>query len=87
MTFMLRGKDKPFVDSSLIQKGERDTTFAPTVNYCSHCGQSMSDSRSFITEYWRSEQNVYFCWCHSCGYLWESAEVKQLTTMELEEED
>jgi hypothetical protein len=87
MGYTLRGKDKPPVDSSLIQKGEGGATFAPTIQYCNHCGQSMSDPRSLIVEYWRSEQTVYFCWCHSCGHRWELAEIKQVTTMELEEND
>jgi DNA-directed RNA polymerase subunit M/transcription elongation factor TFIIS len=87
MEHTLRGKNKPHVDASLIQKDERGDTFAPTVQFCSHCGQSMSDPCSFIVEYWRSEQTIYFCWCRSCGTVWELAEIKQFTTMELEEDD
>ena len=87
MAHTLRGKDKLPVDSSPIQLGEGGIAFEPTVHYCNHCGESMSNPRSFIVEYWRSEQTVYFCWCHSCGYRWELTEIKQVTTMELDEDD
>jgi hypothetical protein len=87
MANTVQGKGKTPADSSLIQKDEGGTKFAPTVQFCNNCGQSMSDPRSFIVEYWRSEQTVYFCWCHSCGNIWELAEIKAITTMELEEED
>ncbi|OLN21524.1 hypothetical protein BTO30_14440 [Domibacillus antri] len=72
-------------DSSLVQKDEGGAPWSSSVHFCNHCGHSMKDPRSFIVEYWRAEQSVYFCWCHACGYRWELAEMKQITTMELEE--
>ncbi|OES44716.1 hypothetical protein [Domibacillus iocasae] len=87
MAHTLRGKDILPVDSSPAQAGEGGAAFAPTVHYCNHCGESMNNPRSFIVEYWRSEQTVYFCWCHSCGHRWELTEIKQVTTMELDEDD
>ncbi|OMP65722.1 hypothetical protein [Domibacillus epiphyticus] len=73
------------VDSSLIRNGEGGASWASPVHFCNRCGHSMIDPRSFIVEYWSSEQSVYFCWCHSCGFRWELTEMKNITAMELEE--
>lgn len=58
-----------------------------SVQYCNQCGHSMKDPRSFILEYWKADQTVYFCWCHACGHRWELVDIALITTMEPEEDD
>ncbi len=74
--------------SSLIHPDEGELSqYFTRVQFCNFCGNSMLDPRSFIVEYWRSEQTVYFCWCHSCHNRWEVAEVTRITMIEPEEEE
>jgi hypothetical protein len=86
MSNQLRNQRDRAVGSALILSDEENRKLS-TVGYCNYCGHSMSDSRSFVVEYWRSDQTVYYCWCHSCGQRWEMAEVTKITMMELENGD
>ncbi|PLR79536.1 hypothetical protein CVD25_21805 [Bacillus canaveralius] len=76
-----------YVEPFLIPSEEEGASPFSMIHFCNQCGHSMKDLRSFILEYWRSDQTVYFCWCHSCGHRWELVEIKTITTMELDEED
>jgi hypothetical protein len=55
------------------------------LRFCNGCGSSMHDPRSIIIEYWNSDNTVYFCWCHACGWRGEVVEVKRIVTTETEE--
>lgn len=73
---------KPF-----LFPAEEEAPLCSSVQYCSRCGHSMKDPRSFILEYWRADQTVYYCWCHACGHRWELVDIVQITAMELVEDD
>jgi hypothetical protein len=85
MSSGVQSKSQIAVESSLIRKDEEGLSQFSAVRYCNHCGHSMRDPRSFIVEYWRAEQTVYFCWCYSCGHRWELAEVTKITMLELDD--
>jgi hypothetical protein len=64
---------------------EEEAPLCSSVQYCNKCGHSMKDPRSFILEYWKADQTVYFCWCHACGHCWELLEVTTFSATEMGE--
>lgn len=85
MSILAKKNSGSAAKSLLAFAGEGGLPEFSSVKFCNRCGHSMQDRRSFIVEFWRADQTVYFCWCHACGYRWELAEVTKITTTELED--
>ncbi|WP_017728402.1 hypothetical protein [Halalkalibacterium ligniniphilum] len=59
--------------------------YQPNIYYCPYCGNALQEDKSFVLEYWNSEQDIYFCWCHECGWRGEITKVLKVTTTEIDE--
>ncbi|GAE27596.1 MULTISPECIES: hypothetical protein [Halalkalibacter] len=56
------------------------------VKYCPHCGKSLAHkSFSFLNEYWKVDETVYFFWCAECDWQGEVKELKRFVAQELED--
>jgi len=67
------------------QWGENKLSYQPDIHHCPYCGNSLKENNSFIAEYWSAEQNIFFCWCHQCGWRGEVIKIDQVIASEIDE--
>lgn len=68
-----------------VRREPANPDYVPQASFCPFCGNSLRRAESFIVEYWRSDQSVYFCWCDRCKRKSEVTAVNRIITSELEE--
>ena len=78
-------KDKVEQRYSKSSIKELKKLYQPDIHYCPYCGNALQEDKSFVLEYWNSEQDIFFCWCHDCGWRGEITKVIQVTTTEVDE--
>lgn len=64
---------------------EKPKSYVPDIFFCPYCGSSIKENKSFVLEYWNSDQNVFFCWCHSCHWRGEIVRINQIKATEIDE--
>jgi hypothetical protein len=67
-----------------ISDAELARVIGPPVHHCPSCGQSLSDARGFVQEYWTGPDRNFLCWCPECLFLCTVVVTPRITSHEPE---